>query len=80
MANSVSLRELTKICEKITGNKIEIGEISEERSADLKLFITDCDKIKKLTGWKPKKDIENTISDITKWIQDNKEILKPILS
>ena len=68
LENSVSLRELTDICEKVTGNKIEISSIKENRPADLKLFITDCEKIKKMTGWKPKKNAEETISDIAQWI------------
>jgi len=80
LTNSVSLGELTEICEKITGNKIEISESLEERPADLKLFITDCDRIKELANWAPKKNIESTISDITKWILSNKEQLKNILS
>ena len=80
LENSVSLQELTKVCEKITGNKIEIGKVAEDRPADLKLFISDCSKIKNLSGWKPKKNIETTVSDIVKWILDNKIRLKNILS
>jgi len=78
--NSASLCELTKVCQEITGNIIEIGETPENRPADLKLFITDCAKIKKITGWQPKKDIRATISDIAKWILNNRKELKPILS
>jgi CDP-paratose 2-epimerase len=80
LKNSVSLRELTEICEKVTGNKIKIDSETESRSADLKLFITDCRKIKKLTGWSPKKNVEETISDIAEWINENKESLKQILT
>lgn len=78
--NSVSLQELTKICEEITGNKIKINSIKETRPADLKLFITDSRKIMKLTSWKPKKNIKETIIDIADWINKNKSQLKSILS
>ncbi|MFA5880480.1 MAG: NAD-dependent epimerase/dehydratase family protein [Candidatus Margulisiibacteriota bacterium] len=80
LENSVSLQELTKICEEITGNKIKIDSIKETRPADLKLFITDSRKIMKLTSWKPKKNIKETITDITNWINENKNQLKSILS
>ncbi|MBM3256366.1 MAG: NAD-dependent epimerase/dehydratase family protein [Candidatus Moranbacteria bacterium] len=80
LGNSVSLCELTKVCEEITGNKIKISKVREERPADLKLFIANCAKIKKITGWQPKKDIKKTISDIAEWILKNKKKLKPILS
>lgn len=78
--NSVSLQELTKICEKVTGNKIELTSVQENRPADLISFITDCRKIKEISGWKPKKNAEETVSDIAKWINENKEQLKNILS
>lgn len=78
--NSVSLQELTEICEKTTGNKIKINSVKENRPADLISFITDCDKIKKISGWKPKKNAEKTVSDIANWINKNKEQLKDILS
>ena len=78
--NSVSLQELTAVCEKVTGNKIEISSVKENRSSDLTSFITDSRKIKQISGWKPKKGIEETISDIAIWIQEHKEQLKDILS
>lgn len=78
--NSVSLQELTEICKEITGNSIEISSTKENRPADLISFITDCSKIKNLTGWKPKKDIRQTVSDITNWINENKDQLKDILT
>lgn len=80
LENSVSLRELTEICEKITGKKIKIDSVKENRPADLKLFLTDCEKIKKLTNWKPKKSAEETVKDIAAWINENEESLRPILS
>jgi len=78
--NSVSLKELTLVCEKITGNKIHIDSIDETRPADIKLFITNSEKIRKLARWKPKKNLEQTIVDIANWINTNKKLVQPILS
>jgi len=80
LENSVSLQELTKLCEEVTGNKIDISSVAEDRPADLRWFITDSSKIKKLTGWSPKKDAKKTVEDIARWINDNKEQLKTILN
>jgi CDP-paratose 2-epimerase len=77
--NSVSLMELTEICQRVTGNKIGIGSVTENRPADLISFITDCSKIRNLTGWKPKINAEQTVKDIADWINNNKEQLKNIL-
>jgi CDP-paratose 2-epimerase len=77
---SMSLMELTKVCEEVTGNKIEINSISEERKSDLRWFITDSTKIESIIDWKPKKDLRETVKDIYNWIIENKEQLRPILS
>lgn len=76
---SASLREMTSICEKITGNKIDIGSEKENRPADLKVFITDNSKIENEIGWKPLKTVEDTFSDIYNWIRTNEKELKYIL-
>lgn len=80
LKNSVSLKELTAICEKVIGNKIAIESIAETRPVDLKLYVTNCEKVKKMTGWSPKKNAEETVKDIASWIKENKNILKPILT
>jgi len=78
--NSISLKELTQICEKITGNSIKVDSIKDSHPADLISFISDCNKIKKISGWAPKKNAEETVCDIAKWINQNKEQLKDILA
>ena len=79
MRNSVSLLEMTALCERITGNKITIESLPDTRQADLRIFITDNDRIEQETGWIPKKSVETTFQDIYSWIRENEEQLKPIL-
>lgn len=79
LENSASLQEMTKICEKITGNSINIDEVSETRTADLRIFITDNSKIEEEIGWKPKKSVETVFQDIYNWIKDNEKQLILIL-
>ncbi|MDJ0682201.1 MAG: hypothetical protein QNJ18_20360 [Xenococcaceae cyanobacterium MO_167.B52] len=50
---SLSLLEMTQICEQITGNSIKIQSITEERAGDIPIFITDSSRITAKTGWKP---------------------------
>lgn len=76
---SISLLELTRICEEITGKKIPITPVSETRVADIPFYITDNTKITKTTGWHPLKKPVDIVEDIAKWIQDNKEFLFEIL-
>lgn len=79
LENSASLLEMTKICEKISGNKIHIDEVAETRTADLRIFITDNSKIESEIGWKPKKSVETVFQDIYNWIKNNEKQLESIL-
>jgi CDP-paratose 2-epimerase len=80
LMSSVSLRELTEICQTITGNRISISPDSENRPADLRAYITDNTKIESETGWKPKRSPEQICADILTWIELNEASLKSILS
>ncbi len=77
---SLSLSELTKYCQDITGNSIKISSNMTEREGDIPCYISDCRKVKASTGWEPKIKVEEIISDITIWIKDNAELLQPILA
>ena len=79
LENSVSLQELTRLCEAITGNKIEIEPVIDERQADLVSFITDSRKFKDLSGLAWEKGPRETVEDIYNWIKENEEDLRPIL-
>ena len=71
----VSLKELTKLCEKITGNKIKIGKISKTSNYDIPYYITDNSKVSRIYGWKVKKNIHRIVEDIYKWLSNNKKII-----
>ena len=77
--NSASLQEMTKICEKITGNSIKIDGVAETRTADLRIYITDNSRIENEIGWKPKKSVETIFQDIYDWIKKNENQLESIL-
>jgi len=77
---SLSLQETTRICEKISANKINIKPDPEPRPADLTSYISDSRKIIEESGWKPKHTPQTVLQDIHDWITENKTLLKPILS
>lgn len=79
LTNSVSLRELTNLCEKITNHKVPVKKINENRPGDIKSYISDTSKISTLLGWKPTKNINQTLQEVYLWIRDNKILLENIL-
>lgn len=77
---SISLKELTQYCEKISGNKITITPVPENRKADVRMYVTDNTEVTKVTGWKPEYTPELIMQEIHLWIAENEEQLLPILS
>ncbi len=76
---SISLCELTALCEEITGNKIPINEVPENRVADIRIYITDNSKVTQDTGWKPEISVRQIVQEIYEWIKNNENKLKYII-
>lgn len=77
---SVSLSELTGLCEKHTGNTIDIGSVTETRNADIPIYITDNTRITQATGWTPEISPDTIIEEIVDWLRENESMLRPILT
>ena len=77
---SLSLMELTKLCQEASGNTLTIGSIPENRAGDIPLYISDCAKVQKTSGWEPKRSPEKIIDEIVQWIKDYRESLRPIFN
>jgi CDP-paratose 2-epimerase len=75
---SFSLRELTTICQEITGNSISINSTLENRPADLRIYIGDNEKITQRCGWTPKRSVKKLVEDSFQWLRDNERIVKTI--
>ena len=80
LTGSLSLREMTALCEKISGNKLGIHSSAEDRPADVRVYITDNAKIKQFRGWVPRRGPEAVLTDIYNWIKREEKFLRPILA
>ena len=76
---SVSLQELTAYCETLTGNKIPIQHVAENRAADIRIYITDNSKVTAKTRWNPQIGVEQILKETYEWLQANAAQLEPIL-
>ena len=76
LKNAVSLKQLTSICQKITGNKIKILREKKTSIYDIPYFVTSNNEVKKIYKWSPKKNIEDIANDIYSWQLKNYKILK----
>jgi len=75
--NTISLKKLTKICEKITNKRLKISKIKKTSIYDIPYYVTDNSKVTKTYSWKPKKTVINTIKDTYNWLtSDKSKIIK----
>ena len=77
-ALSISLRELTACCAQLTGRSIAISSVSETRANDIGYYVSDTAEIRKRTGWRPKRALEEILTDIRRWLHDNRDALEPV--
>ena len=74
--NAISLKNLTKICQKITLNKIKISSKKSTSEYDIPHYVTDNLKVKKIYKWQPRKKILHIIKDMYKWMWLNQTVLR----
>ncbi len=76
---SVSLNELTGLVQKTLDKTIPIGSITEDRQADIKIYLTDNTKVYKKTGWEPQISAKEIVEQTAHWLKDKKDKLIGIL-
>lgn len=79
MASSISLRELTSMSEQLSGT-IELRHVPEPRHADLPFYVSNCQAVTRITGWTPKRLLDQFLEDIWRWLVDERVQLEPFLS
>ena len=76
MKNAISLKNLTKICQEITSNKVKIFSKKNTSEYDIPYYVTDNSKVQKMYKWKPRKRIFQIVRDIYEWMIPNRKKLK----
>jgi CDP-paratose 2-epimerase len=76
---SLSLRETTEICRRLTGNEVEIEPVAETRQGDVPTYVSDCAELYRHTDWRPRRSAEQALADIHAWIASNEDALPDAL-
>ena len=77
--NSISLKKLTLICQKITNNKIKFSKVKKTSIYDLPYHVSSNKAVSRAYNWKPKKDIYSVINDTHNWLVSKKKIIKKFM-
>jgi CDP-paratose 2-epimerase len=70
---SLSLRETTEICRRLTGNEVPIDPVEEVRQGDVPIYLSDTTKLFQLDAWRPRRDPEKVLSDYYEWVKADPE-------
>jgi CDP-paratose 2-epimerase len=78
-ANSVSLRELTGLCETRTGVSLALASQPTTHPADVPWYIADNAAVTAATTWSPRTTVPQLLDHVLAWLEDNGERLRPLL-
>ncbi|MCH7688145.1 MAG: GDP-mannose 4,6-dehydratase, partial [Planctomycetes bacterium] len=77
---SVSLMELTALCEDETGHRITIDSNPQTNPLDIRIFLTDARKVRQDFDWRPQRTPQDIVRDIHSWICENESMLSGVLN
>lgn len=76
---SVSLRELTAMCERRSGRRLEIEGVADTSSVDVPYYVTDNAEVTRLCKWKPQRNVDAVLDDVFAWLNAGAIHLRPLL-
>ena len=76
---SLSLLETTELCRELTGNEVPISVQPETRPGDVPVYLSDCTRLRSLTGWRPRRGPREVLADLLDWSAANEDSLRAAL-
>ena len=73
---TISLLETTALCQELTGRKVPIGAEPPNRRADVRIYISDNSNVSGVNGWRPRREVRETLADIIQWLNKDAAYLK----
>jgi CDP-paratose 2-epimerase len=77
---ATSLRELTRLCEHISGNRIAITQDATTRAADIPYYVGDCRALSARCAWRPSRTLPDIAEDIHRWLLEERRWLEPLFA
>jgi CDP-paratose 2-epimerase len=75
-ANTVSLIELMALIKNLTGARVDY-DTADRRPGDQLVYVTDCSKLRRDTGWEPRLTVRQTVERIYDWWKRNRDLFEP---
>jgi CDP-paratose 2-epimerase len=79
VSGSLSLRELTEACRRLTGQEVPVGSVAEGRPGDVRWYASDCRALFSHTDWRPSRGPADVLADTSRWLEEHLPALKGVL-
>ncbi len=76
--NSISLLELTQLCQKTAGRMVSISSRAGTARVDIPYYVSDFRKAEAAFDWQPQIKPEQIILEIHDWLNANESIMRPL--
>ena len=76
---SLSLAELTAMCQARTGTTLAIAGEAQTRDADVPYYCSDNSAVTAATGWRPRRSLDMLLDDVFAWLRAERRLLEPLL-
>lgn len=77
---SISLAELTRQCQEISGNTVPLTPIFETSTVDVPYCVLDSTRALEELGWKPHRSVRGILTDIHEWLRVNQTTLTSLFA
>jgi CDP-paratose 2-epimerase len=72
-SNTTSLLELIDRLEEFSGRKVD-HRFASARPGDQMFYVTNHDKLTRMTGWSPQTSLQDTVQQIARWWKSNQAL------
>jgi CDP-paratose 2-epimerase len=76
---SLSLRETSALCQQFTGNRLVVASIGSARAGDVRIYISDCESLSRLSEWVPRRTPAQILEDIFEWLSEHEAVVAQTL-
>jgi CDP-paratose 2-epimerase len=65
------------LVEDLTGSRVDF-DTAERRPGDQLVYVSDCTKLRRDTGWEPRLSVRQTLERIYGWWKHNRDLFEPV--
>jgi CDP-paratose 2-epimerase len=80
LEHSVSLKELTALCQDACATRVPVADGGASRPFDLRIYIGDCTRLFARTSWRPKRPPRDVVLDTANWARTHRTMLQSLWS